>query len=120
IGGELIELGGGLLELSTRTDPPDLIPERLLGAFDPSIMGWPDRRWVVPEEHGSRVFAGGGLFRAVATVDGLAVATWGARRREGRIAVRLDPFEELSRDAEAALAAEARDVARFEGRQLEG
>jgi hypothetical protein len=48
----------------------------------------------------------------VATVDGVAVGTW--RRRSG--AVEIEPFAALGTEGEAALAAEAADVARFETR----
>jgi hypothetical protein len=63
---------------------------------------------------------GGGLFRAFATVDGTAAATWAIRRSGARAAIRIDPFEALGSDDVAALRAEAEDVARFEGRMLAG
>ena len=63
---------------------------------------------------------GGGLFRAFATVDGTAAATWAIRRSGSRAAMRIDPFEALGSDDVAALRAEAEDVARFEGRMLAG
>jgi hypothetical protein len=58
------------------------------------------------------------VLRATATVDGTAVGTWTARRSRGRLAVTIDPFAPLPARAAKALAAEADDVARFEG--LEG
>jgi hypothetical protein len=58
------------------------------------------------------------MLRAVATDDALVTGTWGARRRGGRLAVDLEPFEDLEPAVAAALEAEAADVARFEG--LEG
>lgn len=122
IGRELVEFQGELVDLSGRTPPaPDSqpLPPRLLPAFDPCLLGWREREpflrrsdepMVIPE--------GGGLFRAVATVDGVAAATWGIRRQGGRVAISIDPFEPLDPAAQAALRAEAEDVARFEGKTL--
>ena len=118
IGAELVELDGGLVELAGPKELPDRLPTRLLGVYEPSVVGWPDRRWIVAPEHTTFVISGG-VFRAFATVDGLAVATWGARRQGGTIAIRIEPFDPLPSEARAELLAEARDVARFEGRELE-
>jgi hypothetical protein len=98
--------------------PAAPVPARLLPAFDPYLLGWRDRSFAVPEEHARRVHPGGGMLRATATVDGTAVGTWTARRSRGRLAVTIAPFAPLPARAERALAAEAADVARFEG--LEG
>lgn len=92
-------------------EAPGPLPRRLLPAFDPYLLGWRDRSFAVPLEHARRVHPGGGTFRAIATVDGLAAGTWTLRGGE----VRVEPFAPLPRDDEAALAAEAADVVRFEG-----
>jgi hypothetical protein len=63
----------------------------------------------VPERHAKRVHPGGGMLRATATVDGLAVGTWTLPGGE----VKLDLFARVSRDAAAALQADAADVAAF-------
>jgi Winged helix DNA-binding domain len=94
---------------------PDTAPEpppRLLPAFDPYLLGWKDRTFAVPAEHARCVHPGGGVIRPVATVDGVAVGTW--RRQRGDI--EIEPFAALDANTEAALAAEAVDVARFETR----
>jgi hypothetical protein len=97
---------------------PAPVPARLLPAFDPYLLGWRDRSFAVPGEHARRVHPGGGVLRATATVDGTAVGTWTARRTRNRLAVTIEPFGPLRARAEQALAAEAADVARFQG--LEG
>jgi hypothetical protein len=89
---------------------PSEPPPRLLPAFDPYLLGWSDRAFAVPAEHARLVHPGGGVIRAVATVGGAAVGTW--RRHRG--SVEIEPFEPLDAEAEAALAAEAADVTRFE------
>jgi hypothetical protein len=54
----------------------------------------------------------------VATVDGIAAATWGIRRQGNRATIHIEPFRQLAPEARIALRGEAADVARFEGRTL--
>jgi hypothetical protein len=116
IGRELAEVEDGLVDLAARADPdPGALAPRLLGAFDPYLLGWTDRGLAVPARHAKRVHPGGGILRAVATAGGVAVGTWSARRRGDGLAVEVEPFGRLGRDAAAALDREAADVARFEG-----
>lgn len=129
VAGELVELEDGLLDLADRRPSAfelearsaDRLPPRLLPAFDPCILGWRERQpFVRPADDGRVVALGGGLFRAVATVDGVAAATWAIRREADRVAVTLNPFEPLDVESAEALDAEAADVARFEGKSLAG
>jgi Winged helix DNA-binding domain len=117
IASELSALGGDLVDLAARDPAPvdDALAPRLLGAFDPYLLGWKDRAFAVPAAHARRVHPGGGILRAVATARGVAVGTWGARRRAGRLAVSVEPFGRLAAGVARALDAEAADVARFEG-----
>jgi hypothetical protein len=78
----------------------------LLPAFDPYLLGWKDRSFAVPAEHARRVHPGGGIVRATAVDDGVAVGTWTLRSG----AVGLDAFDE---DPGDRFAAEAADVERF-------
>jgi hypothetical protein len=73
----------------------------------------------VPAEHARRVHPGGGIVRAVATDDARAVGTWTARRSGGRLAVTVEAFAATGPELDAALRADAADVARFEGRSLD-
>lgn len=115
IASELAEAGTEL-DLSRRGDPdPEALAPRLLGAFDPYLLGWKDRAFAVPAAHARRVHPGGGIIRAVATAGGMAVGTWSARRRGAVLAVELEPFGALDREVAGALDREAADVARFEG-----
>jgi hypothetical protein len=112
---DVMELGGGLLDLARRPAPPERIEPRLLPAFDPYLLGWKNRSFAVPAKYARRVHPGGGMLRAVATADGRVVGTWSARRRSGRLEVELDPFGRLTSDVAPALREDAEDVARFEG-----
>ncbi len=109
IAAELARLSGGLVDLARREPPPEAIPPRLLGAFDPYLLGWKDRGFAVPARHAKRVHPGGGMLRAVATVDGRVVGTW--TRPGGR--VELELFGRVGAQARAALGADADEVARF-------
>lgn len=116
IAGELTELGDGLLDLASRAPVPGAIPPRLLPRFDPFMMGWKRRAFAVPEDHAHNVWPGGGIIRATATSDGGAVVgTWSAQRKGKRLAVIVDPFEDLDPAVAAALHAEADAVAAFQG-----
>lgn len=120
IGGELTELGGGRVDLAIRAaaPPPPAPAPRLLGAFDPYVLGWRDRGFLVAPEHARRVHPGAGILRAAATAGGRAVGTWTARRSGARLTVEIDPFAPLDATVETALRADAADVARFEGLEL--
>ena len=109
IASELADRDDDLVDLAEREPAPDAIPARLLGAFDPYLLGWKDRAFAVPARHAKRVHPGGGMLRATATDDGLAVGTWTA---PGGV-VELEPFGRLPAGARAALEADADDVSRF-------
>jgi hypothetical protein len=99
---------GDLVDLAARAAPPDAIAGRLLPAFDPYLLGWKDRGFAVPAAQAKRVHPGGGMLRAIATVDGRAVGTW--TLPGGRVDLEL--FGRVSAAARAELAAEAEDVER--------
>lgn len=91
---------------------------RLLPAFDPYLLGWKDRSFMVEEAHMRRVHPGGGVLRATVVTDGKAVGTWSHRRDGERIKIHLDPFAPLADAVEDEVRRDALDVARFEGRTL--
>jgi hypothetical protein len=101
----LHEHPGGRVGL-TAPSRPELPPPKLLGPFDPLLLGWADRTPVVGD-HGELVTSNG-IFRAFALVDGRAVGTWSTTGE-------LLPFEDLSAEVASALAAERSDVRRFLG-----
>ena len=109
IASELAQRDDDLVDLAARDPAPDAIPARLLPAFDPYLLGWKDRSFAVPGAHAKRVHPGGGMLRATAIVDGLAVGTWTAPGGD----VKLEPFGRLPRGARRALQAEADEVRGF-------
>jgi Winged helix DNA-binding domain len=90
----------------SQADPP-LPPPRLLGAYDPLLLGWSSREPIVGE-HGPLITVNG-LFRPFALVRGRAVATWSMPGGK----VTLAPFAPLPPADATALAADAAQVERF-------
>src|SRR6202035_1762991 len=99
----------GLLELDGAAAAAELPPPRLLGAFDPLLLGWRSREAVLPKN--ASVVTVNGLFRPFALVRGRAVARWSIGAGE----LVLAPFARLSRTDERALRDDALDVARYLG-----
>jgi hypothetical protein len=101
----------GLAELpaSARGAAAALPPPRLLGAFDPLLLGWASRDPIVGPHR--QLVTVNGLFRPFAMASGRAVATWTITRGQ----VVLTPFAPLDAGIQAALDTDAADVTRFLG-----
>ena len=109
IASELVERPDGLVDLANRRPPAELPPPRLFGPFDPVLLGWTSREFVLGE-HQARVTVEG-LFRPFALVRGRAAATWSIQAGE----VVLEPFARLAKADAKALARDGEDVLRFLG-----
>jgi hypothetical protein len=107
IGSELERLDGGLVDLAARPPAAELPPPRLLGAFDPVLLGWTSREPLLGEHQAAIVL--NGIFRPFALVRGRAAATWTMPGGE----VVLRPLGRLGRADAAALREDAADVVRF-------
>jgi hypothetical protein len=104
---ELEERDDGLLDLAKRPAPAPLPPPRLLGAYDPLLLGWTSREEVVGPH--KLLVTINGIFRPFALVEGRAVATW--RFAGGKVTI--EPLGKVTKEAMAALEAEATAVERF-------
>ena len=104
-----VQRADGLAELpgSPRPVAAVLPPPRLLGAFDPLLLGWVSRDPITGPHR--QIITVNGLFRPFALADGRAVATW--TFTGGRVV--LAPFTVLDPQTRAALDADAADVTRF-------
>ena len=107
IASELEQRDDGLLDLAGRPPAAAPPPPRLLGSYDPVLLGWTSREPLLGPHHA--VITANGLFRPFALVGGRAAATWSMPG--GKVV--LEPFRRLSREDEAALEADAADVVRF-------
>ncbi len=109
IAGSLVDRGNGLAALRAPDAALVAPPPRLLGSFDPVLLGWRSRDDIVGP-HETAIVAGG-VFRAFALVRGRAAGLW--RISGGRVEVA--PAEPLDRAEAHGLEREAADVERFLG-----
>ena len=107
IGSELEEGKDELVRLAKHPQMAEIPPPRLLGAFDPVLLGWTSREPILAD-HAPRIVSGG-LFRPFVMAGGRAVAGW--KLSEGKVAI--EPFEGLAKKTAAALDVDAADVKRF-------
>jgi Winged helix DNA-binding domain len=118
LAGRLRERDGGLVELRGRPRIAEPSGPRLLGAFEPVLMGWCSRAPVLGEREADIVT--GGIFRAFAFAfapdaerpAGRPLATW-KFSREG---VELSPFDRLDERHHEALRRDGQALVRFLGR----
>jgi hypothetical protein len=109
IASELEELGDGLVDLAQRPPTAELPPPRLLGSYDPVLLGWTSREDILGKHR--HLVTVNGLFRPFAMVKGRAVGTWGMPKGE----VVLESLAQIAKTDREALEREARDVERFLG-----
>jgi len=109
VGRELEERPDGLVDLRNRPQPSGLPPPRLLGAFDPLLLGWRAREPITGAHQG--LVTVNGLFRPFALIRGRAAGVWSMTG--GILSLRL--FDTITPEDTEALEREAADVARFLG-----
>ncbi|MFZ0169980.1 MAG: winged helix DNA-binding domain-containing protein [Candidatus Dormiibacterota bacterium] len=109
LGSILREREDGLLELADQPAAAAMPGPKLLGQFEPLLLGWKSREQILGVH--KVVETVNGRFRPFALVEGRAAATWSLRGPQ----VALQPFAELEGSAAAALEVDAEDVARFFG-----
>jgi hypothetical protein len=109
VGSELVERPDGLVDLAKRAAVEPLPAPRLLGAFDPLLLGWTSREDIVGPH--KTLVTNNGLFRPFALVGGRAVSTW--RFKAGK--VEIEHLGKVTKKAAAALDADARAVEEFLG-----
>jgi hypothetical protein len=107
ISSELSDRTDKLAELRNGAPDAGLPPPRLLGAFDPLLLGWDSRDPILGGRQ--EIVTSNGLFRPFALVDGVAAGLWALTGRQPV----LERWKQLPDAAESALAADARDVRRF-------
>lgn len=112
VASQLRQREDGLLELAGAPAAAPLPAPRLLGAFEPVLLGWRSRAQLIGSNE-QRLVTNNGIFRAFALVQGHAVALWKLSRGE----LELAPFGRLSSRDRAALGREAVDVRRFLGQR---
>jgi Winged helix DNA-binding domain len=107
IASELVEREDGLVDLAKRPPAAPLPPPRLLGAFEPVLLGWTSRDEIVGPH--KLLVTINGIFRPFAMIDGRAVATW--KLAGGKLTI--EHLGKVTKKAAAALEAEAAEVLDF-------
>ncbi len=122
-------LAGGLVTVSAggtrlfalaghiEAEPADCAP-RLLGHFDPFLLGYRDRGLVLDPRYAPRIQTGGGFVQPVVLIGGRVAGTWRLTRAPGRARrarLTVQPFTALPAASADGLAAEAADIGRFLG-----
>jgi len=107
IASELEQGEDGLVDLARRPAAAELPWPRLLGPFEPVLLGWTSREALLGSHQG--VVIVNGIFRPFALVRGRAAATWSLHRGK----VGLTPFGRFAPADAEALEEDAADVVRF-------
>jgi hypothetical protein len=109
ISAELTEAGDGLVDLAGRGPVAELPAPKLLGSYDPVLLGWTSREYILGKHR--HLVTVNGLFRPFAMVKGRAVGTWTMPKGE----VILEALGRISKADRTALGRDAADVERFLG-----
>lgn len=107
IASQLDEGEEGLVRLAKRPEPAELPPPRLLGAFDPVLLGWTSREDVLGPH--TNLVTRNGIFHPFAMANGKAVAKWGLAG--GKLTMEL--LQRLPAKTAKALEADASAVTSF-------
>jgi hypothetical protein len=114
IADQTVPAGADLVRLDEPALDGTVPPARLLGHFDPLLMGYRDRALILAPEHAKRIQAGGGFVLPTLLVNGRVAGTWRLDRRGAWARLTVAPFGPPTAAGDA-LAAEATDVGRFLG-----
>jgi hypothetical protein len=106
IASELTKRPDGLVDVR-RGEVQALPPPRLLGPFDPLLLGWRSREFVLDPT--KQVVTVNGIIKAIALIDGRAAGTW--TMPGGQVALHL--WKAHGRRSTAALELEASAVERY-------
>ncbi len=107
LSGAGVQRPDGLIEANGSGPTEDLPAPRLLGTFEPVLLGWTSREDILGDN--TTLVTDNGIFRAFAMVGGVAVGSWGYAGGK----VSLKPFRTLSPAVTRALDDEATEVTAF-------
>ena len=107
IASELTERDDGLVDLVGRPPAAEIPPPRLLGSFEPVLLGWVSREQLL--DAGQVIVTVNGVFKPFALVRGRAAALWTLDGDK----IAIEPFARLTKKDAAALEADAQNLVRF-------
>jgi hypothetical protein len=123
LGEALTEVDVGGVRALARTEDLEAIEStrptrgsvRLVGGFDPFIVGAGLRDELIPARHLKRVSRTAGWISPVVLVDGLAAGVWDAVRSGARLAITMEPFAEPSARQRASWESAALEIGHVQG-----
>ncbi|MBZ0274902.1 MAG: winged helix DNA-binding domain-containing protein [Anaerolineae bacterium] len=96
----------------------DLSGVYLLPGFDEYVIGYGNRRDVLPDEYADRIIPGGnGIFLPTIVLDGQVIGTWKRTLKKSAVSITLNPFTRLDVAQERLMAA-AQSYSDFMGLSL--
>lgn len=98
---------------------PAVAPGHLLPGFDEFVLGYKDRGAVLEARHAPKIIPGNnGMFMPTIAMEGRIAGTW-QRTVKKSVAIRLRPFQRLTRAQRRALTPAVERYARFLGKPVE-
>jgi winged helix DNA-binding protein len=88
---------------------------RLVGGFDPFIVGAGLREDLIPAKHLKRVSRTAGWISPVVLVDGVAAGVWDAARSRDGLTITIEPFAAQAARQRASWQAAAAEIGRVQG-----
>jgi hypothetical protein len=105
------------LELLRGTPKPESV--RLVAAFDPYVVAFRPRGWLVSPEREARIFRPQAWLSPVLLVGGRAAGMWSHERRGRVLRVQIEPFGRLGATVRTSLSEEVQRLADFLGTPAE-
>lgn len=92
---------------------------RLLPAYDVYLLGHRDKGLLASAAHLGRIFRKAARVSPVLLVDGSAAGIWSCGPERSVLRLRVEPFDQLSKQVREGIDAEAADISRFLGERVE-
>ncbi len=96
-------------------EPPSEVILRLLPGYDPYLLGYRRRDWMLAARFARQIHPGGGLIRPTVIVDGMAVGSWQLQQGKAHHAVQIQTFQKLDARELAAVGPEVEALGLFLG-----
>lgn len=112
-GETMLDWAGGMGRVAPARPPRRDWPVRLLHRFDPMLLAYKNKGWLIDEERYKTVWRKAGYVEAVIFQAGRIAGTWGYKKKAGGIEIWLEPFTTPPKKTLAILEKEAAGVAAY-------